>query len=221
MMASRKLWMEAQRGGELTRFGSWPEDCPDEFPRTMLDGYTRHSNTWEDLSSERRDYLKGLVETYQKKLEEAQIRMESDEWVFPQAWRVLSNLWGSIDPWCKSATMAGKWGAFAQHMRGKWSFKMLRTLVLLATIVGCQIPLSAALWTRESFVDVRIYGLDLRPADDVENNPALGLLARHAIAGPVKDMLWVRRHFDFATCLLDTVILEPLSRMPVGIVPDL
>jgi hypothetical protein len=205
MIASRNIWSASQKG-ELSQFGSWPEDNLDEMPRQMLEAY-KEGSTPEAQS----DYIKGIVASYEGKLATAEARMLSDEWLLPQARKVLSNFWGSLDPSVHDPEMTGNWYSFRREMKEAWPPKLLSTVVLLAAMVSCQFPLSSANWTRDRFAVVGV---------DLGHSMVLALVAQHAVSEETeKDMLVVFGHADHDRKLVDAIITEPSKNVPVGSFP--
>lgn len=205
MMASRTIWTASQRG-ELSQFGSWPEKNLDEMPRRMLEAY-RENCAPEDQS----DYIKGIMAAYERELAKAEARMLSDEWLLPQARRVLSNFWGSLDPSAHDPAMTGNWYSFRSEMKEAWPPKLLRTMVLLAAMVSCQFPMSSVNWTRDRFAVVGV---------NLSHSTVLALLARHAVLEEVeKDVLIVFGRADLDRALVDAIITEPSNNVPVGSFP--
>lgn len=223
MYLSQWLWAESQRGGELTHFGSWPQDDPAEYSRCMLEEYTKNLHDPEQCNAENKPWYESRVSLIRSEMEKEDAIRESDEWTLPQARRIISNMWGSVDPTTPSATMKGEWRSFVGNARGKWSANMLKTLLLLSTMLGCQIPLSAANWAKEHFVPVRVVITKGKP-DEVSRFSVMGLLSKHASKsehGGVHRMLYGRRHFEPETEGKDAVLMDPTLGIPVGLLPDL
>ncbi|MCJ1266073.1 hypothetical protein MMC22_005955, partial [Lobaria immixta] len=131
MTAAQVAWAEAQRGGELTRHGSWPEVDQQELFRSYIKSYEEALSKTES-SHPNHSYLESIVSDYREQLAHRKAKEESEAWVFPQALRILANMWGSVDPIAPSQTMNGEWRSFVKQMEGKWSLKMLKALLLLA-----------------------------------------------------------------------------------------
>jgi hypothetical protein len=86
--------------------------------------------------------------------------------------------------------------------------------MLLASMVSCQVPLSAADWVDGGFIPVHL---------EFKSLTILGLLAKHACTELISTrqlMLCVRRHFDGESSGMDLVLVDPLSKMPAGLIPD-
>jgi hypothetical protein len=87
-------------------------------------------------------------------------------------------------------------------------------IVLLIAMVSCQVPLSAAMWTRQQFIPVRVY---------YHKFQVIGLLAKHAVGSGISTgqvMISAGRHFKGESLGKDLAIADPATKMPVGLLPD-
>jgi hypothetical protein len=75
MKASRNVWAAAQRG-ELSQFGSWPEENPDDFPRQMIKAYREAIGPGEQS-----EYTSGVMSAYERKLSEAEAQTFGALWI--------------------------------------------------------------------------------------------------------------------------------------------
>jgi hypothetical protein len=80
-------------------------------------------------------------------------------------------LWVAIDPYVKDPAMQSSAYYHKQRLLKYCHPKVMELLVLLATMVSCQVPLSAAIWAQQHFLPVRVC---------FKKYHILGLLAKHA-----------------------------------------
>jgi hypothetical protein len=211
MHFSHRLWRESHRGGELTKYGSWPElgSSDETYLRILSD--TDHPYYSDPVLDSKRA---AEIDRLQSQLVKIESDREKDEWLLPQATKILDHMWCAVDDVVVNRPLRKDWEYFKREMEGKWSDRMLQTLLLLAAMVSCQVPLSAIAWTWDRFVPVHV---------EYHAISVLGLLAKHACTEELavgQPMLSGGRHTN-ATCLgRDLVIVDPSSKMPVGLVPD-
>jgi len=236
----QEQWEESHRGGELSKYGSYPSvhwtlDHLDAIRCGWLPTDPEHAirvSEYNDqtlirigpgLEYEEDDLLPGL-----RSLDETEQEARTDETdnvasLFVQARKILDNMWCAHDPHHIDAAQKGDWASFKRQMQGLWSKPLLRTVFLLAAMVNCRVPLSAAAWVNKLFVPVYIrHGKFLLSA---------GLLAKHA-RQPKRQrqqpssLLCVGQHLpspsaDRTAFGKNLYLVDAKSKVPVGLVPDL
>ena len=79
--------------------------------------------------------------------------------LFEQARMILDHMWCSEDLMQIKNPQKSDWCALKEEMRLSWSAPLLCTMLLLAGMVICRIPFSAAQWVNRLFVPVCVrYG---------------------------------------------------------------
>jgi hypothetical protein len=114
-----------------------------------------------------------------------------------------------------------EWTYLRQKVQASWSLPFLRAVLLLAAMVNCRIPLSAAAWVNKRFVPVYIRHGELLVS--------VGLLAKHARQpkgqrSQPKSLLCVGQHIPYSgekPFGTDLFLVDAKTKVPVGIVPDL
>ncbi|CAN9289505.1 unnamed protein product [Alternaria alternata] len=234
----QEQWEESHRGGELSKYGSYPSvhwtlDHLDAIRCGWLPTDPEHAirvSEYNDqtlirigpgLEYEEDDLVPGL-----RSLDETEQEARTDETdnvasLFVQARKILDNMWCAHDPHHIDAAQKGDWASFKRQMQGLWSKPLLRTVFLLAAMVNCRVPLSAAAWVNKLFVPVYIHhGKFLLSA---------GLLAKHA-RQPKRQrqqpgsLLCVGQHLpssDQKAFGKNLYLVDAKSKVPVGLVPDL
>ncbi|OWY48660.1 hypothetical protein AALT_g8032 [Alternaria alternata] len=236
----QEQWEESHRGGELSKYGSYPSvhwtlDHLDAIRCGWLPTDPEHAirvSEYNDqtlirigpgLEYEEDDLLPGL-----RSLDETEQEARTDETdnvasLFVQARKILDNMWCAHEPHHIDAAQKGDWASFKRQMQGLWSKPLLRTVFLLAAMVNCRVPLSAAAWVNKLFVPVYIrHGKFLLSA---------GLLAKHA-RQPKRQrqqpssLLCVGQHLpspsaDRTAFGKNLYLVDAKSKVPVGLVPDL
>lgn len=237
MRFSRPAWLESQRGGELAKYGSYPDH---NWKINILDavqsGFCREDSTFEVSEHEGSQvvilHARGEFvddDGWARTTNNSQVQMRDLEPgyipLLEHSRRIMTLMWGGLAGVSTNKDQLADWESFKYHMRGKWSRPLLRIMVLIATMVGCKIGLSALSWVKRRFVPVLVY------YGDREKGLILGLLARHTYESS-KDlttpllMFSVGRHFPNderghtnGYCQ-DLVIFDPDMKVPVGILPD-
>ncbi|CAN9247401.1 unnamed protein product [Alternaria alternata] len=235
-------WQESHQGGELSKYGPYPSvnwalDSLDALrcgwlhtdPEHAIRVYENNDQSWirigPGLEYEEDDLLLGL-----RSLDETEQGARTDETnnvasLFVQARKILDNMWCAHDPHYISASQKADWATFKQQMQGSWSKPLLRTVLLLAAMVNCRVPLSAAAWVNKLFVPVYIHhGKFLL---------SVGLLAKHARQPKHQrqqpdSLLCVGQHLpssdqtsDQTAFGKDLYLVDAKSKVPVSLVPDL
>jgi len=234
MRFSEANWSESQRGGELSKYGSYPDY---KWTINILDaarsGFCRKDSTVEVSEHEGTQVVMVHAhgeyvddESWYGAVDDPRAQWEKFEPgyvpLLEHSRRILALMWGGLEGVSRNPSQEVDWKSFKGYMRGKWSKPLLRTILLLAAMVGCEIGLSAATWVRKRFVPVLVhYG-------NHEKGLILGLLARHpyencnSILTP-RQMYSVGRHVNSehgkGFCQ-DLVLVDPERKMPVGILPN-
>ncbi|CAI9632828.1 unnamed protein product [Alternaria burnsii] len=231
-------WQESHRGGELSKYGNYPSARWNLDPLdAQLCGWLPTDPEYAIRVFEYNDYSlvrigpgleyeeDDLLPDF-RSLDETEQEARKDETdnvdpLFVQARKILDNIWCAHDPHHIDAAQKGDWATFKQQMQGLWSKPLLRTMLLLAAMVNCRVPLSAAAWVNKLFVPVYIHhGKFLLSA---------GLLAKHARQPKHQrqepdSMLCVGQHLpssDQTAFGKDLYLVDAKSKVPVGLVPDL
>jgi hypothetical protein len=147
-------------------------------------------------------------------LRENEEQRSQDEWLIPQSVRILDLMFNAIDTSQHHHPMSDDWNVYKMDMHGKWSARIQHMMLVLAAMASCRIPLSAVKWALENFIPVCVKFSELR---------VLGLLAKHARKeqiGGCQTMFCVGRHTSRSSRGQDLTLVDPISMMPVGIVPD-
>lgn len=223
---SEQAWEESHKGGDLSRFGSFPDD-----KWQLDDGDARccgwqargrrgsHDDTPTATAGRATEYdeMEDTPATAPSNTTLPSIDPRGRRYIplFQHARKVLAHMWcGTARPSRRDAAQESDWALFKRSMRGSWPRPLLQTMLLLSAMIGCGIGLSADAWTNRRFVPVYVgFG------DDV----ALGLLARHARPGDAsapQDMLSVGRQLPGEYFCTDLLLVHPESSRPVGLLPD-
>ena len=134
--------------------------------------------------------------------------------MFPQALKILDNLWCAVNETVKDFEMRCAWQLFLADMEGRWSPKLLQVLLLLSAMISCRVPVSAYKWARERFIPVRIHYLTIS---------VIGLLSKHAPPpqkGTLRTMLSVGRHIGGGSLGKDLVLADIDGKVAIGLIPD-
>ena len=126
----------------------------------------------------------------------------------------LGYFWCAVDNNRDDSAICADWGYFKTAMSGKWTNKLLQTLLLMTAMVNCQVPLSAITWARDRFVPVSV---------QFSTITVIGLLAKHACRPDLvtgQPMLSVGRHPRGPSIGKDLVLADPRMKVPVGLIPD-
>ena len=234
----RGQWRESLHGGELSKFG----DLPD--PRWSLDHADATRCSWVPMDSEHmarvhdddhrtrtetgpgpgfeEDECAVNVGSLDETDQETRLN-EVGEYVplFVQARKILSSMYETSEVRNVNGARHELWNKFKQHMQGLWSTPLLHTMLLLAGMVNCRIPLSADAWVNKLFVPVHI-----RTKEDILS---VGLLAKHARQPKHQrqdplSLLCVGQHLPSAGGMAfgqDLFLVDPETTVPVGLVPDM
>jgi hypothetical protein len=240
MKRVQQQWQESHLGGELSKFGNFPSDawtldgadaarcgwnCVDrrEKVRVLETGDDTLIQIGPGLEYEEDDLIQDVydltdTETYQRTCE-----ADGSATLFTQARKILDHLWCATDPVHVNPDQKADWNTFKRDMRASWSTPLLRTMLLLAAMVNCRVPLSATAWVNKLFVPVYVqYG---------ESLITIGLLAKHARQSretrkePLT-LLSVGQHLDNAgvgnvAFGKDLFLVDARTKVPVGLLPDI
>ena len=148
---------------------------------------------------------------------------EAGEYVplFAQARRILVRMWFAYEGQSRPGAQQEEWADFKRSMQDLWSTPLLHTVLLLAGMVNCRIPLSAAAWVNKLFIPVYI-----RHNEDLLS---VGLFAKHA-----RQPKQQRKHPFRLLCVgqhlpsphekafgNDLFLVDSETKVPVGLAPDM
>ena len=239
----RTQWLESYGGGELSKLGHfldhrWKLDHADAMscgwlpidPEDAIRVSDDRSHSWTNIApglgfmeDDRMTDLSNLDDTSDDTVQEA-CRYEVGEYVplFVQARKILDLLWLAEDHLHRTkGSQDEMWDHFKQKMQGLWSTPLLHTVLLLAGMLNCRIPLSATAWVNKLFVPVYIHHND--------DLLSVGLLAKHARQPKHQrqdplSLLCVGQHppsTDRKAFGKDLFLVHPATKVPVGLVPDI
>jgi hypothetical protein len=145
-----------------------------------------------------------------------------EQYVTEQSMKCLSLMFGSTSMSGKSRRAEGDWRDYVQTRNGKWPIQLRRMMLLMAAMVGCRLPLSAVRWAKQKFSPTLIcLG---------HGNNCLGLLSSRChgalmsqasqVSQQRVDVFLVSRGYSNQNRGKDIAILDPVSKIPVGLVPD-
>lgn len=214
MNFSTRIWGESHRGGELSRYGCWPEDAEREerFLKTAIE-------IWQGPNPDSKyspEEIAARLTAIENELDDKRRARLEDPWLQKQAMRILDLKWCAVDPMHVSRPHKQDWRSWSFDLPKQWSIALQQTMLLHAAMVSCQVPLSAAEWAGERFLPVLV---------NFETQTVLGLLAKHAypdalISDSKVSMLCVGRHPAESPLGKDLVLVDVTTKMPVGLVPD-
>ncbi|KAH9207016.1 hypothetical protein DL95DRAFT_484322 [Leptodontidium sp. 2 PMI_412] len=207
MRFSPETWVMSHRGGELAKYGAWPESY-DSFNRYLLKTCLEVDESEQDLDEIAR--IRALVQ-------DEEHRQNQDDWIIPQSMKLLNMMFASVDKFQQNLPMQGDWNAVKGEMQDHWAISLRQKMVLLAAMVSCRIPLSAVHWASEHLRPVRV---------QLNGMYVLGLLANHYTSTENEDkevgwkMFCGGRHVSRASRGKDLALVDPATKMPVGLLPD-
>ena len=235
----RMQWEESYGGGELSKFGHLPDhrwklDHADAMscgwlpidPEDAIRVSDDRSHSWTNIApglgfveDESIADLRSLDQTEQ----EARMN-EASEYVplFVQARKMILYLMNKeYEMHQMSKAPRADWAYLKQQMQGLSSTPLLCTMLLLAGMVNCRIPLSAAAWVNKLFVPVFIR--------HHETFVSVGLLAKHARQPKHQrqeplSLLCVGQHLpppDEKSFGNELFLVDPETKVPVGLAPDM
>lgn len=238
-------WRESHMGGELSRYGN--------FPRSgwVLDHYDALCNRWIPLNPEEAvrvthmgdetvirigpgleygedDLLLPDFDLDPTTSETSASESAFSTTLFGQARKILDHMWCAFDSKLRNQGQENDWDEFKRQMRGSWSVPLLHSMLLLAAMVNCRIPLSAAGWVNKLFVPVMIrFG----KKEEGTGFPTIGLLSKHARQPKSQQhqpipYLSVGQHLpppigSKVAFGKDLFLVDPSTKQPVGLIPDL
>jgi hypothetical protein len=239
LRASQEQWQESHIGREVSKYGNFPSldwsldstdailcgwfpTDPDFAVRMYKDSDVVRIGPGLDYREDDLlpDTLRDLDETEKDATEH---EAGEDVPLFVQARKILDHMWCAKDPMQDNRGQRSDWESFKKLMRGSWSTPLLRTMLLLAAMINCRVPLSAAAWVNKLFVPVYIHhGTYLL---------TFGLPAKHARKSPTErrqpqPLLCVGQHYPSAESRnmsfgKDLFLVDPVSKVPIGLVSDL
>jgi hypothetical protein len=227
MHFSERKWQESHKGGELSKFGSFPKT---EWELNGIDamrsGWIPKDGQWAQENfrviedGDETIMMFGRFQEYEEDpLEELMMGIFGDndndephEYVtlYEQSRMILDHMWCGLDRSLNPA-QASDWRSFRRDMRGAWCKPLLQMILLQAALVSCGIGLSATTWMRRRFVPVCV---------KYSNVNLLGLLAKHARSEEPRGMYSVGRHLDRTSFGKDLVLVDPTTKLAVGLLPD-
>ncbi|KAF4625870.1 hypothetical protein G7Y89_g12296 [Cudoniella acicularis] len=141
--------------------------------------------------------------------------------LFEQSHKILDHMWCGLEDIMHDKAQASDWKIFRRLMQGKWSMPLLRTMLLLAAMVGCGLGLSAVTWVRKRLVPVLLF------FGASQEDPVLSLLANHARKSEnsmsSRIVYSVGRHLqgeEGEGFCRDLVLVDPETKLPIGILLD-
>jgi hypothetical protein len=144
--------------------------------------------------------------------------------LFEQARMTLDHIGCSEDPIQISNPQKSDWRAFKDEIRLSWSAPLLRTMLLLAGMVICHIPFSAAQWVNRLFVPVCVrYGEPVLTLDLLAKNARKEEAIRHQ----PHEMCSAGQHLPHESGATfgsqfgkDHFLVDPRTNVPVVILSD-
>ena len=240
MMLFQRQWTTSHRGGELSKFGNFPSldwvlRKDDALRSGWLSKDTEHGGrTLEDgddddtMSGPGLEFIEDDSSPGCYSLDEPGTQHESNDSdyvsLFEQSRKILDHMWCAVDPMTVNQAQTADWNFFKREMDTRWSDPLRRTMLLLAAMVNCRIPLSAAAWVNQRFVPVYCQFGELMVA------PVL--LAKHArqvvaLRHQPYRMYSVGQHLADASGSTigtpfgnDIFLVERSTKVPVGVLPD-
>jgi hypothetical protein len=214
MNFSPRVWGESHRGGELSRYGSWPMDVTSDesFLRLALDF---EKNPRAD-SNDSPEETAARIADLEKQLDDKRQARADISWLRKQAIRILDLKWCAVDRVQISKPHQSDWMSWKRDLPEHWSLELQQIVLLYAAMVSCQVPLSAADWASEHFLPVLV---------KFKTQVVLGLLSKYAAIEKFKSdsragMICVGRHPAEGPLGKDLVLADGATKMPVGLVPD-
>jgi hypothetical protein len=241
LKAFQEQWQESHVGGEVSKYGNFPSlDWALDVNDALLCGWYPTDPDFAVRVYEASDVVRigpglaymeddflpdALRDLDETEKDASEYEAGKDVPLFVQARKVLDHMWCAKDPMQENPGQQSDWESFKKLMRDSWSMPLLRTMLLLAAMINCRVPLSAAAWVNKLFVPVYIHhGTHLM---------TYGLLAKHARQLPAerqrpRPLLCVGQHFPSSTPSGDNMsfgkdlfLVDPASKVPVGLVSDL
>ncbi|KAG7285927.1 hypothetical protein NEMBOFW57_008223, partial [Staphylotrichum longicolle] len=174
MSLFQQQWQESHRGGEVSKFGNFPEvewilDHIDDKGCGWMAKDLRHvlrmlgrasepiATYGSDLDYGEDNLPPPLCSLEELDTEETETK-EDGKYVsiFQYTNQVLDHMWCAHDPMQINRGQRDDWRAFKRDMRDRWSPPLLRTMLLLAAMIVCRLPLSAASWVNRLFVPIYV-----------------------------------------------------------------
>ncbi|KAK5654584.1 hypothetical protein OQA88_7213 [Cercophora sp. LCS_1] len=212
MNFSIRIWGESHRGGDLSRLGCWPDDVWNGDRRLQ-----EAIDLWKNPDNPRPPEEKAAeVARLEQEQENNRLRQLGIPWLKDQALRILDLLFCAVDPVHVNRPIREDWNFWKHDLARTWSLPLQKMVVLYAAMVSCQIGLSALEWADELFAPVLI---------KFKTITVLGLLSKHACPDGVipkekATMICAGRHPAELPFGKDLVLVDIMSKMPLGLVPD-
>ncbi|EMC91988.1 hypothetical protein BAUCODRAFT_312893 [Baudoinia panamericana UAMH 10762] len=103
---------------------------------------------------------------------------------------------------------------FRLQMNDDWPLETQRLMLLQAAMIMCQVPLSAVEWRKARFTPC------LPKLANADRSMHLGLLSRAHHDAESMTVLIAGRHNHSMNRGKDLVVVDPVSKVPIGLVPD-
>lgn len=182
MKLSRQRWEESHKGGELSRYGNFPDPSweHDSLDALMM-GWSPVNNGYglrQVTDGDDTFLVSGFGWEFNEYDQPLSALSTAEEWakrsdegtLLQRAINILDHMWCAHHRDARGS-QASDWEGFKMEMRPQWSRPLLRTMLLITGMIGCGIGLSAGRWANTYFVPVYIR---------VKDFMTVGLLARHA-----------------------------------------
>lgn len=216
-------WHVSHHGGELSKFGHlpsslWTLDSQDG----MKCGWHYNGSQWEMLEAENEVFMNEGSSSEHEETDDSVANVT----LFEQTMKILDRMWCLKDQARFLKTRDSKWHFVMDERRRGWCTPLLRTMLLIETMVNSHIPLSAVAWINRNFLPICVTHRG--------RSVTLGLLAKHARHPKATRALpyrfWsVAQHLPgevgFGATLTkylgkDLFLVDPTVRVPVGILPE-
>ncbi|RYP92625.1 hypothetical protein DL770_001267 [Monosporascus sp. CRB-9-2] len=203
MRFSPWTWSMSHRADELSKYGASPElAVVIRFLQALLSAGV--------------DRDQAYVMSIQAEIAKEHQRRASEEWIIPQAMKILDLIFGTVDRYQNNAILRSDWQTFRIHSDGEWPADLRRAMIFLAAMISCQVPLSAYEWAQKHFMPVRV--------DFQEGGALLGLLARGRAGetnrGFPRSVVVAGRGVSRVNRGRDIVLVDPKSKVSIGLLPD-
>lgn len=162
MEFSEEVWTGEGRGGKLSKYGLWPRIWKEAEYVHAIAQLRNHAEADNSLLS----ILLMIASLQAQLVEEREFRKQEE--ILLEARRIFCLMWFES----KEAGVDKGWIKGRRTLNGNCSELLCQTLLLLASMICCHVPLSAAAWVHERFIPVRV--------DYQGQEPLLGLLSKHA-----------------------------------------
>ncbi len=224
----RASWNESHIGGELSKYGSWADEEPD------------NKSLYEEAKQNRASFVEAAFRWY---VDEANNRLEQP-WILSQTRIILDSAFIACSGTHGGEGLLGYQSSYETVkdwlLRDQpWGYK--EALLLMAAMIGCRVPLSAYEWTKARFYPVSITfarskivnGLLSHQHGNSLKAPGRFKYVRKGIpAWPgfrTFQAFWTRANWSMivergykneGSKGRSLVLVDPWTKVPVGLVPD-